>query len=494
MKANRFLVATLFVATFFFATAFSAVAVSANAVSVYLDGVRLEFEDVQPQIINDRTMVPLRAVASHFGMEGTWDEGTATMFFTAPGRIMIHTVHTNVITVNGQETPFHETGMSSIIAGDRTLMPIRMLAEAIGHDVDWEPITRRVDIWTDQVQQAPPTQAPPAGQPAAPSAPATGNITVFSATVGRLDHAYGEPIVIHVATNNAADRVRVMGANNAELALVDEFTYDSQGRYFVINIYPTTHGEVTLQVFAGNAAGFVFNPQTLTVNVASAPPPPEEAIRNVILSGTGTGRNRFDTNSIIGGTFRTDHDIVRVRIEDDAGRQVDQSNRYISSTRTHRTWEFDFNAPNRNGTFTYYIVALDSNNDYVRLPFEIIVGTGTGTGSSNNQPAGHRISINSNEVYDVFIYNRDGSNNHVRTGDRVRFYVVTHMDVTEVEVSHPENAWIYGTRSSTTQDSRRTFRLEFVAEFDGANYSLRIFDDWGSSRETRLSGFSVSHN
>ena len=492
MKVNRFLVATLFATTFFLVTAFSSMSVMANAVSVFLDGVRLEFDDVQPQIINDRTMVPLRAVASHFGMEGHWDESSATMVFTAPGRTMIHTVHTNIITVNGQAIPFPEPGMSSIIADDRTLMPIRMLAEAIGHDVYWDGTTRTVDIWTDAPGQN--ATQPPGQTTAPPSTATTTDITVFSATVGALDHEYGEPIIIHVATNNAADRVRVTGATNNELALVEEFTYDSQGRYFVINITPTEHGEVTLQVFAGNAAGFVFTPQTLRVNVAAAPPPPPEVITNVVLSGTGAERNRFEVSGIVGGTFRTDHDIVRVRIEDDAGRQVDQSNRYLSYTRTFRTWEFEFTAPNRNGTFTYYVVALDSNNDYERLPFEIVVGTGTGTGTgtTTDQPAGHSISVNLSDVYNVIINNRDGANNDVRTGDRVRLYVITNLDVTEVDISHPENPWIYGTRNFTTSGSRRTFQLEFVAEHDGSNYILKIFDSWGQS-ETRLNGFSVRH-
>ena len=483
MKANRFLLVSLFVATFFLTAAFPAMSVSANAVSVFLDGVRLEFDDVQPQIINDRTMVPLRAVASHFGMEATWDEASATMVFTAPGRTMIHTVHTNVITVNGQAIPFTEPGMSSMIANDRTLMPIRMLAEAIGHDVEWDASTRTVDIWTVQA----PTQTPPQQQTPAP--PATANISVFSATVGRLDHEYGEPIIIHVATNNAADRVRVVDSANNELALVDEFTYDSQGRYFIINIMPTTHGQVTLQVFAGNAAGFVFTPQTLTVNVAAAPPEPEASITNIRLSGTGSDRNRFETNETVAGTFRTGHDVVRIRIEDSAGRQVDQTNRYSSSTRTFHTWEFDFVAPNRNGTYTYYIVALDRDNNYESITFEIIVGTGTAT-TTNQQATGQSINVNLNEVSSVIVYNRDGDNNDVRTGDRVRVTVVTNLDVYEVDIFHSTVSFISGTRSFTVSGSQRTFQFEFVPEFDDSNYSLRIHDNWGST-ESRLTNFSV---
>ena len=486
MKANRFLLASLFVATFFFATAFSTMSVSANAVSVFLDGVRLEFEDVQPQIINDRTMVPLRAVASHFGMEATWDEASATMVFTAPGRTMIHTVHTNIITVNGQDMSFPEPGMSSMIANDRTLMPIRMLAEAIGHDVDWDASTRTVDIWTVSSQEQNNQQQPPANQGTTPT---TANISVFSTTVGKLDHEYGEPIIIHVATNNAADRVRVVDSDNNEVALVDEFTYDSQGRYFVINIVPTEQGQVTLQVFAGNAAGFVFTPQTLTVNVAGAPPEPEPSISNIRLSGTGSDRNRFETSATVAGTFRTSHDVVRIRIEDSAGRQVDQTNRYASSGRTFLTWEFDFVAPNRNGTYTYYIVVFDSDGDYESVTFEIVVGTGTDT-TTNQQTAGQSINVSLNEVINLTVYNRDGSNTDVRTGDRVRVTVVTNLDVYEVDIFHSSTSRIAGTRTFTTSGSQRTFQFEFIPEFNDSNYYIRIIDNWGSD-EARLTGFSV---
>ena len=490
MKANRFLFATLFAATFLLTTAFSSVSVMANTVQVFLDGTRLEFEDVQPQIINDRTMVPLRAVAAHFGMEATWDEPTATMVFTAPGRTMIHTVHTNIIIVNGQVIPFPEPGMNSMIANDRTLMPIRMLAEAIGHDVDWDESTRTVDIWTDGPAQniaQPPSQLPT--PPTTPATPATGNITVFSATVNRLNHEYGEPVVIRVATNNAADRVRVVDSNNNELALADEFTYDSQGRYFDVSVVPTEQGEVRLEVFAGNAAGFVFSPQTIMVNVV--PPVPEITanITNVRLSGRGTDRNRFDTNEHVAGTFRTTPDVVRIRIEDSAGRQVDQTNRYMSSTPVFRTWEFDFNSPTRNGTYTFYIVAFDRDNNEDRITFEIVVGTGTDT-TTNQQTAGHSINVNLTEVISVTVYNRDGANNDVRTGERVRMTVVTDLDVDEVEISHIENQWVAGSRTFTTSGSQRTFQLEFTADHPDANYSLRILDNWGWN-EARLSNFSV---
>lgn len=38
--------------------------------------------DVAPEIINDRTMIPLRAVTESFGAEVTWDADTKTVTIT----------------------------------------------------------------------------------------------------------------------------------------------------------------------------------------------------------------------------------------------------------------------------------------------------------------------------------------------------------------------------------------------------------------------------
>ena len=47
-------------------------------ISVYLDGQPLTF-DVQPQIINGRTVVPLRAIFEAMGAKVNWDGDTQTV-------------------------------------------------------------------------------------------------------------------------------------------------------------------------------------------------------------------------------------------------------------------------------------------------------------------------------------------------------------------------------------------------------------------------------
>jgi len=508
MKRNRFLLAALFSVTFILAMAFSAQDVSANNVRVFLDGVELNFTDVQPQIINNRTMVPIRETANHFGMEATWNEETATMFFTGPGRTMVHTVHTNLIHVNNN--PVHITDantgapISSMIVNDRTLMPIRMLAEAIGHYIEWDP-AGIVDIWTDSPpptnnqppgQGQPPNQGQPPAQP-----PASGEIVIFGAAAGRRDHEYGQPIEIKVETNFAADRVRVTDFAGNELATSNTFTYDSQGRYFTLNVTPTEHGVITLRVQAGNASGFGMMSRNVEVNIVPPTPVHTISITNLRLSGTTATQNRFTANADVEGTFRTSRDVVRIEVQDSTGRFVHRTNRTFGTTSTFYTWELDFRAPQTNGTHTYYVVAFDRNDNYETLQFQIVVtgGTGTGTGAGTGTGTGNNLNLNVSGLHDVISItaeNRDGANNDIRRFHRVRFTITTNNTVYEVEILNRNHSSLEWTRNFAPSGSdRRVFEIEVILEETGSNnYYLRISDDWNVQDTRRINGLNVSDN
>jgi hypothetical protein len=89
--------------------------------------------EVAPQIINDRTMLPLRGISEALGMAVDFDSATNTAYMTADGLQVIHVIHTNIVTVNSAVMTFD---VSSTVVDGRTLMPVRMLAEAIGADVE----------------------------------------------------------------------------------------------------------------------------------------------------------------------------------------------------------------------------------------------------------------------------------------------------------------------------------------------------------------------
>ncbi|MCL6560827.1 MAG: phosphodiester glycosidase family protein [Firmicutes bacterium] len=113
--------------------------------------------DVVPYVDqNDRTLVPLRFLAYALGVPESgvqWDEKTQTATITADGITLKFTVGSNAYTVNGVKKTMDT---SPVIAGGRTMLPARFVAEALGYSVAWEPAARAVLIGTPENLPPPP--------------------------------------------------------------------------------------------------------------------------------------------------------------------------------------------------------------------------------------------------------------------------------------------------------------------------------------------------
>ena len=68
----------IFLTLSFLILSFTAPAFAENSIKVKLDDEYINF-DVQPQIINDRTMVPLRAIFEALGATVNWEPSTGTV-------------------------------------------------------------------------------------------------------------------------------------------------------------------------------------------------------------------------------------------------------------------------------------------------------------------------------------------------------------------------------------------------------------------------------
>lgn len=132
----------LLAATILFSSLICTTVFGEQPVSVKLDGTVLEF-DVQPQIINGRTMVPLRTIFEALGAEVGWNEITSTVTATKPGYTVVLTINSPVMKVNDQKKTMD---VSPILINDRTLIPARFVAEAFDCTVDWDEATYTVLI------------------------------------------------------------------------------------------------------------------------------------------------------------------------------------------------------------------------------------------------------------------------------------------------------------------------------------------------------------
>ncbi|MCL2376029.1 MAG: stalk domain-containing protein [Defluviitaleaceae bacterium] len=125
---------------------FAPVALYANdEIIVTIDGVAVQF-DTPPQIIEDRTMVPMRAIFEALGATVEWDGETQSITaITAQGDEIHLMVGSTTITINGVADYME---VAPQLVDDRTLVPARFVAQAMGANVVWDNDTRTVIITT----------------------------------------------------------------------------------------------------------------------------------------------------------------------------------------------------------------------------------------------------------------------------------------------------------------------------------------------------------
>ena len=117
-----------------------------NDIQVKLDGKTLSF-DVPPQIINDRTMVPLRAIFEALGAEVEWENETQTATATKDGITVSVTIDSNKMQKNAEEIELDVP--ARLVEDSRTLVPLRAISEAFGCQVEWNEELQRVDIYSN---------------------------------------------------------------------------------------------------------------------------------------------------------------------------------------------------------------------------------------------------------------------------------------------------------------------------------------------------------
>ena len=113
-----------------------------DKVNVMLNGIRKEF-DVDAEIINGRTMVPMRAIFEDFGANVAWDDSIKTATAATASTVVKITNDSEKAYVNGKEVILDSP--ATIING-RFLVPLRFVSEAFGADVGWNGESRAAII------------------------------------------------------------------------------------------------------------------------------------------------------------------------------------------------------------------------------------------------------------------------------------------------------------------------------------------------------------
>lgn len=119
-------------------------------IKVKLNGKTLEF-DTEPIIENDRTMVPMRTIFEQLGAQVTWHDEIKTVTgyrrYQDISDVFIKLkIGDNVAYRNGNSFTLDSP---PIIRNDRTLVPVRFIAESFGIYVKWDDKNRTVVLSSD---------------------------------------------------------------------------------------------------------------------------------------------------------------------------------------------------------------------------------------------------------------------------------------------------------------------------------------------------------
>lgn len=113
-----------------------------NSLLVMLNGRYMDFE-VAPVIINDRAMVPMRAIFEALDSSVQWDGETQVIIATHGDDVITMQVGQNEMFLNSEKI---ELDAPSVIIDERTLVPLRAVAEALNTQVFYNPDTKTVVI------------------------------------------------------------------------------------------------------------------------------------------------------------------------------------------------------------------------------------------------------------------------------------------------------------------------------------------------------------
>ena len=114
-------------------------------IPIIVDDIEI-FCDQPTVIVGDRTLVPLRAIFEALGAEVYWDNDARSVTAIKDDTTIFLAIGSSVLYKNGEATYMDVPGQ---IINDRTMVPVRAVSESFGAKVYWDNDTRTVRVYTE---------------------------------------------------------------------------------------------------------------------------------------------------------------------------------------------------------------------------------------------------------------------------------------------------------------------------------------------------------
>lgn len=119
-------------------------------IGLYVDGVRVN-TDVQPVVINERVLVPVRGVFEQLNADVSWIDSTQQVIVKTISSRVVLSLNSTEAFVDGQQV-FMDAAPTVI--NNRTLIPVRFVSESLGYNVEWNANNNSVYIYSPSFASA----------------------------------------------------------------------------------------------------------------------------------------------------------------------------------------------------------------------------------------------------------------------------------------------------------------------------------------------------
>lgn len=111
-------------------------------IKLIVNGEELKL-NTAPQVVDNRTLVPVRGIFERLGASVQWDNATQEVIANKGNNIIKLKLGSNKAYINGTEKKLDTPGQS---IGGRTMVPLRFVAEALNADVQWDPSSQTITV------------------------------------------------------------------------------------------------------------------------------------------------------------------------------------------------------------------------------------------------------------------------------------------------------------------------------------------------------------
>lgn len=115
----------------------------AKEITMMVDGEVFTDPNMPAVSIDGRTMLPMRGISEELGCEVTWNEAARQVYAVSDTHTVVFQIDSTTGYKNGEAFTMD---VAPMIINDRTMLPVRALADALDLEVTWDDPTRTVYI------------------------------------------------------------------------------------------------------------------------------------------------------------------------------------------------------------------------------------------------------------------------------------------------------------------------------------------------------------